>query len=122
MLGWYFCIYAQSDMLTNQSAANTPKLASWEAGIGGTEWLNDLVKLGQATENGGNGYPLRFSVSAGVLLSVLKVGLPKHDGILVIGDDYVLPSGWTGNAQIDFERLRRIDPNELLLVDAWDQS
>lgn len=122
MLGWYFFIYTQSDRSEDQTAGNAPKLASWEAGIGGTDWLTDLVNAGRANSLGGNGYPNRFTLTAGVLQSTLRFGLPKHGGFPVIGDDYFLPAGWTGNDQIDFERLQSIDPNEIVLVDVWDQS
>jgi hypothetical protein len=116
MLGWEFFVTSQSH------AGEPPSLASWRAGLGGTEWLDDLVSKGLATDLGGDGYPNRYSVPAGVLVAVLTNGIPKHGGPLVLGDDYVLPSGWTADARIDIARMRSIDPCEVLVVEAWDQS
>lgn len=122
MLGWEFFIRRQAGTATAPRKTNAPLLASWMAGLGGTEWLDDLVSAGIAVHLDGNGYPTRYSIPAGALVEVLGHGLPKHDGPLVIGDDYVVPGGWAGNAKIDLASLQSLAPNELLLVEAWDQS
>ncbi len=116
MLGWEFFVTRQAD------AKASPALASWQASLGGLAWLENLVSKGMAIDLGGNGYPCRYVVAAGTITAMLAHGLPKHDGPPVFGSDYYLPNGWTGNAQVDMARLRSIDPNELLLVEAWDQS
>jgi hypothetical protein len=121
MLGWEFFIRRQDDE-AHRATRSTPTLARWQAGIGGTQWLDDLVSKGVAADLGGNGYPNRYTLPVGVVVSVLAGGLPRHSGPLVIGDDYVLPGGWTGNAQFDIAQLKSLDPNEILLVEAWDQS
>lgn len=121
MLGWEFFIFRQGE--DGRDYARWERaLARWQAGWGGDEWLDDLVSQGAATDLGGNGYPNRYTVRAGALVAMLRDGLPKHDGPPVIGDDYFLPGGWTGNAKIDIARLESLDPIELLLVEAWDQS
>lgn len=122
MLGWEFFITRQTGTGASTPKENTPLLASWLAGLGGTDWLNVLVTAGVAAHLGGNGYPSLYSIPAGALAEVLRHGLPKHDGPLVIGDDYVLPGGWTGDARIDLASLQSLTPNELLLVEVWDQS
>lgn len=122
MLGWEFFIARQIGNGEDARRAEAPLLASWMAGVGGTEWLDGLVSAGVATHLDGNGYPTRYSIPAGALVGVLGHGLPRHDGPLVIGDDYVLPGGWTGNAKVDLDGLQSLAPNELLLVEAWDQS
>ena len=68
------------------------------------------------------GYPLRFIVSARTLVDVVRRGPPEHNGPMVIGDDYVLPPSWTGNAIIDLDALEHLDGAEELFVEAWDQS
>lgn len=122
MLGWEFFITRQTGTGAGTRKKDAPLLASWLAGLGGTEWLNDLVTAGVAAHLDGNGYPSLYSVPAGALVEVLRHGLPKHVGPLVIGDDYVLPGGWTGDARIDLASLQSLIPNELLLVEVWDQS
>jgi hypothetical protein len=116
MLGWELFVTRQSD------PADAKALASWSAGLNGTDWLDELVANGKAADLGGNGYPNRYVVTADVLVAILRAGLPTRDGPLVIGDNYSLPSGWTSEPEIDHERLQSIDPSEILMVEAWDQS
>lgn len=122
MLGWEFFITRQIRNGADAQKANEPLLASWLAGVGGTKWLDDLVSAGVAIHLDGNGYPTRYSIPVGALIEVLSDGVPRHKGPLVVGDDYVLPGGWTGNARIDLVSLKSLASNELLLVEAWDQS
>ena len=122
MLGWEFFVRKQSYAGADGHAAEGAPLASWKASLGGTQWIDDLVTNSKAADLGGDGYPNRYTVAAGTMLAVLRQGLPRHDGPLVLGDDYVLHQGWTGDASIDIERLQLIDPSEILLVEAWDQS
>lgn len=114
MLGWEILVTPKSD--------DKRLLASWKVGLGGTAWLDELAKKGLAKDLGGDGYPIRYEVSAGTLTSVLERGVPKHGGPTVIGDDYVHPGDWTGDVRIDLVSLRSLDPQELLDVEAWDQS
>jgi hypothetical protein len=122
MLGWEFFVTRQRQGGPIESGAKGQPLARWMAGLGGTKWIDDLVAEGTATDLGGNGYPCRYTVTAGALANVLKHGLPEHKGPPVVGDDYYLPGGWTGNASIDYQAIAALDPAEVLLVDAWDQS
>jgi hypothetical protein len=122
MLGWEFFVTRQVATSAVSDAAKEKSVASWRAGLGGTEWLDNLVSNGVAADLGGNGYPNLYKIPASALVAILGQGLPKHDGPLVIGDDYVTPGGWTGGAIIDAAVLQSIDANEDLLVEAWDQS
>lgn len=122
MLGWEFFVMRQEDARSRKPGDPDISLARWMAGLGGDQWLHDLIAQGKATNFEGNGYPKSSLVSAGALADVLGKGLPQHKGPLVIGDDYVMPGGWRGDAVIDLDRLRALDPHEILLVEAWDQS
>ncbi len=122
MLGWEFFVIRQSNSALAEGMREGSLLASWRAGLGGTQWLYDLVESGVATDLGGNGYPCRYEVPAHALVAALAQGPPKHTGPPIFGSDYALPGGWTGQAKIDLARLRSLDPNEILLVEAWDQS
>jgi hypothetical protein len=110
MLGWDIFVKRQSD------SEKSPALAAWETGLGGIDWLEDLVF------KGGDGYPLRYLIPGGTVAAILAQGVPKGTGPLVLGDDYVQPSGWTGRVRVDIARMRTVDPSEMLLVEAWDQS
>jgi hypothetical protein len=117
MLGWEFFVTREADQKTSR-----PLLASWQTGLGGTDWIDDLVAKGVATNLGGNGYPMRYAIPAGALGAVLQLGAPKHAGPPVIGDDCFLPSEWTGRVKIDIDRIRSLGASDVLIVEAWDQS
>ena len=108
--------------MRKSDAPEARALATWQTGINGMDWLEELVAKGIGADLGGNGYPNTYEMPAGVMLAILANGIPKHGGPTVAGDDYVLPRGWTGNASIDLERLRSMEPSEILIVEAWDQS
>ena len=59
MLGWWITVFSDADR-------QEPHLiASWECGIGGTDWLDELCQAGHAvqTENNG-GYPNVYQTQA----------------------------------------------------------
>ena len=87
----------------------------------GLDWLDQLVKEGKATDLGGNGYPNRYTITVGVLFPNLTNGSPKNRSPLVIGDDYVLPSGWNGKVtwQVAPDSC---NPDDTLFLEVWDQS
>ena len=113
MLGWEIIISRKG---------HEKAVASWLAGLGGTDWIEELVSKGLAKSIKQGGYPDLYDVSAAVLLSTLAHGVPSHSGPLVIGDDYVHEPGYTAEERIDIETLRTLDPNEVLTVTVWDQS
>lgn len=122
MLGWEFFISRKGNSSTMRPNERGELLARWRASPGGTEWIDELVARGDAIGLGGNGYPIRYTVPVGVLAATLSKGLPKHEGPPTFGDDYFLPSGWTREVEINLSRLRSLDPQEVLEVEAWDQS
>ena len=122
MLGWEFFISPRADAESGSEGQPARLIANWRAGLGGTEWVDSLVRQERAKNCGGNGYPLRYEISAATLLTVLESGIPRHRGPRVIGDDYQLPADYIGDVTIDLGRLRALPPDDVLCVEAWDQS
>jgi len=120
MLGWEFYVTRQVGPVDPKAPGE--RIARWRAGLGGTRWVDGLVAGDLACDLGGNGYPMQYTVPAGLLLAILRLGPPTHDGPPVVGDDYFTPAGWTGDVSINLDRLASIDPREMILVEAWDQS
>lgn len=120
-LGWEVLICLKSDVDRAGTTRNVPNLARWETGMGGLQWIESLAEAGRATYQ-----PCadsrRYVVSAGVIAEVLRNGVPRHVGPRVIGDNYVMPGGWTGNERIDIARIQALESDEALLVETWDQS
>jgi hypothetical protein len=116
MLGWKIYITQES------SPDKSKSLMSWSTGIGGLDWLDQLVKDGLAQDLGGNGYPSKYSAKAAVLLPRVVPALPSHEGKPVIGDDYVLEGKEHWGIVIDQSKIDACGPDEILLIDAWDES
>src|SRR5262249_38147557 len=72
MLGWHISIYKQKDGSLLPGTAVTPKgprLAVWQTGLGGLDWLDELVKANKAISLGENcGYPCRYTATAECLV------------------------------------------------------
>ena len=122
MLGWELFIQVRGGDTSVSDDDHQRALASWRAGISGTEWIEELVANGEAVDQGGNGYPNRYTLSAGTLKAALLGGVPKHAGPLIIGDNYVVPSAWIDSFKMDVTYLNKLEPSTILEIEAWDQS
>lgn len=123
MLGWMILVCRQTPEERDAAIGGHENvLARWEAGFGGTSWLEQLVTDGKAVKLNGNGYPCRYVSTAEAVFPLLSSGPPLHSGPLVIGDDYVTPGGWTGNATFKRSEISECAPGETITIDAWDQS
>ncbi len=122
MLGWDISIWRQIDPPSTAARERRGFIAGWETTLEGIKWLNALVAEGKAVDLGGDGYPLTYKAPASVIAAQLAAGPPKHPGPVTIGEDYVLPSEWTGKLEFDESELAKCLPDEVLLIEAWDLS
>lgn len=121
MLAWEVYVCRQVTI----AAGGEPKeilVATWTTAVNGLRWLDDLVKANKAVFLGGDGYPLRYTVAAGVLLPLISNGLPPNDSPIVFGEDYILPRGWSSKLDIDLASIADCRSEETLFIEAWDQS
>jgi len=98
-------------------------MGGWLTGPFGNAWLKDLVKDGRAMliyDRGG--YPFRYAVSMKDLLAQLPNEPAPHTGPTIIGEDYHMPKGWRGSFEVQREKLSACHPNEMIIIDTWDQS
>ena len=99
MLGWQIIV-------RKESAENS--LASWTSGLGGTDWLDKLVKEGRAKDLGGNGYPNNYSANASEILPLLTT-----ESINSIGG---------ANTRLKTDQISNCSMDVTLIIEAWDQS
>lgn len=99
MLGWQIIV-------RKESAENS--LASWTSGLGGTDWLDKLVKDNKAKDLGGNGYPNNYSVKASEILPLLTTES--------------INSGGGANVRLKIDQIINCSVDENLIIEAWDQS
>jgi len=122
MLGFDIEIYKFTDGMDITSLKiSKPILARWTSGgFRGLDWIENLVSEAKAEDLGGNGYPLYYKAKAQFILEALALDVPKNKGQTIIGDDYVMPSDW--RSEIDTSKIAKCDPDQQLIVEAWDLS
>lgn len=125
MLGWWIVVSKQSPSewdQADQDSRRAARLAQWEAGIDGIDWLTKLVELGRAEQVARSGYPNRYTALARDVLPLLDDKPPAPGGTQIIGDDYATTSRWRGNMERNDSLIGSCSPDQLLTIDAWDQS
>jgi len=125
MLGWHISLYRQIDNGAAPATADSPtgtRLAVWQTGLGGLDWIEELVKEGKAINLGGNGYPCRYTATAENLIQ--RIGDEPPGARRIWGHDPgdILTEKWEGKTAIDRNTMTLCRPEEWLLVEAWDES
>lgn len=120
MPGWSIVVYKQSDgngPATAESSGDTV-VGMWLASVNGLKWLDELVKASKAIDLGGDGYPMRYTATAGNLLPRMleKSPLPSSAQEDELGDNLI------GPLNVDHAEAGSCRFDEWLLVMAWDRS
>ena len=125
MLGWHISVYRLLDGGRAPAAADSPEgtqLAVWQTGLGGLDWLDELVKAGKAIDLGVQGLCGRYTATAAELLPRVAEGPPHAKPIWSAGPYDILTDRWEGRTVIDQTAVAKCRPDEWLLVEAWDES
>ena len=124
MLGWNISVYRLKDgavPATTKSLTGV-RLAVWQTGPGGLDWIDELVKQRKAINLGGNGYPCRFTATAEHLIPQFVNGIPEAHSTWSFEASDILMKEWEGKTAIDQTAIAACRPDEWLLVMAWDES
>ena len=125
MLGWHISVYRQESGGDSPASFGDPqgvRLAVWQTGLGGIDWITDLVEAGNAIDLGGNGYPYQWTAKAVHLTPQLLDGPPDANAVWISSPDDVLTSEWNGKTTQDLPELAKCDPDEWLIIEVWDES
>lgn len=125
MLAWHISVYRQTDRGTSPATTKSLKgkrLAVWQTGLGGLDWISDLAKGGEAIDLGGNGYPCCFTATAERLIPRIVDGPPGAHSTWIYEASDVLTEKWEGKTVVDRAAVADCRPDEWLLVEAWDES
>jgi hypothetical protein len=124
MLGWNISVYRleQEAVRATTTSPTGVRLAVWQTGLDGLDWIDELVKEGKAMNLGGNGYPCRFTATAEHLISHFVNGVPEAQSTLSFEGSGMLMEGWAGKPAIDQTAIAVCKPDEWLLLVAWDGS
>lgn len=139
MLGWNISVYrlrvvnsaSKGTLLSGQAlecalskAATLPRtrIAVWQTGLDGLDWIDEIVKSGQGIARHGGGYPDHYFVRAPNLLRQILDGPPHAREVWVLEPTDSLLPNWEGKTVIDRSEAARCSADEWLLVEAWDES
>lgn len=125
MIGWWIVVSTQTPEERDRADQDTRRaaiLAQWEAGAEGIRWVERLTEAGRATKLAGGGYPNRYTARAADVLPLFGMAPPPPQSPLIVGDDYAMPANWRGKIDMHADRCAACAPDQLLTIDAWDQS
>jgi hypothetical protein len=125
MSGWQISVFRQADNRTapgTMKSRNGARLAVWQAGWGGLEWIGELVIEGKAIDLGGNGYPSCYTAIAEHLIPHILNGPPGARGVWALGSTDTINEKWEGETVIDRAAVGDCRPDEWLMIEAWDES
>ena len=125
MLGWNISVYRQdgdgSSPATAESVAGV-RLAVWQTGLEGLNWIEELVKAGKVISLGGDGYPCRYTATAENLVSQIIDEPPMAKGVWACGENDIITEQWEGQTEVNRMIAAACQPDEWLLIEAWDES
>ena len=108
MLGWWITVTKGS---STDALPKDATLASWEVGLGGLRWLDELVAAGKAQKLRGDGYPTRYEGRAADVLPLVAEVTARIDA-----RHKLFPP------KLDHDEFAACPPDLVLTIDAWDQS
>ena len=124
MLGWHISVYRQADGGAEPAEQESPKgdrVAVWQTGLGGLDWLDALVETGEVVYIDDPRYPARYTAQAKHLLQRIKRP-PKAKKVWSSGPHDILTDKWVGTTAFDQTVAAACSPDEWLIVVAWDES
>jgi hypothetical protein len=86
------------------------------------DWLDPLVAGGRALSTSNGGYPERYLIICADFRSCLEQGMPAEKPVWTADPGDVLTDRWIGHTAVEADALAQCDPDEWLLVQAWDES
>ena len=139
MLGWHISVYpvelanpplppasppdeAHERKLRDLADAAQVRIATWQAGLDGLRWIDELVTHGEAIALPGSGYPNLYFAPAKHLLPLIFEGPPGANAVWHSDPETFCSPNWQGQTSIDRNAAEDCSPDEWLLVRAWDES
>ncbi|MDH4036844.1 MAG: hypothetical protein OEX18_11705 [Candidatus Krumholzibacteria bacterium] len=96
--------------------------AVWQTDFLGLSWLDALVRENLAINLGGNGYPMEFTARASQIIPQLRRKPPGSRDPWAADSHDILGHEWLGKTTKSPEVISACDPEEWLVVQAWDES
>jgi hypothetical protein len=116
MTGWHVLVFH-----VDREGGEGNRLAVWQTDYNGLNWLDELVKAGNATV-AGNGYPLDYRTTAGFIKGPILNGPPAARRRWQSEPSASFSENWTGRTIVDKRAVEDSDDSAPVLVRAWDES
>jgi hypothetical protein len=124
-LGWHISVYRQQTDGSAPAASGAEfgtRLAVWQTGLHGLDWLNELVRLRKAIDLGGGGYPNEYTAMAIHIVPRLRGDPPLAKPFWTFDKGDIITPEWLGETTKDLEAMDASRPDEWLIIRAWDES
>jgi hypothetical protein len=124
-LGWHISVYRQQTDGSAPAASGESggtRLAVWQTGLGGLDWLDELVKAQQAIQLSWNGYPMEYTAMAIHIVPRLRDDPPEAKPYWTFDKGDIITDEWLGQTTKDLEMMNACRPDEWLVIRAWDES
>lgn len=144
MLGWHISLHRLTDEASiRRSFADArfdperrakfaegavgERVAVWQAGLWGLKWIEQVATCDGCVALSRNGYPNWYLARAADVLPTIRSRRPYEPPMYeqptwITGEGDVLLPGWLGKTTVDDEAMNGCEPDEWLLVEAWDES
>lgn len=124
MLGWNIAVYRlkNKNIIPSASTELGKRLAVWQTGLDGLDWLDELVKENKALDLGGNGYPNRYVAQAQNIIPAIKDKPPLAKDVWSSDEGDILLDEWAGKTVLDNNEMADCKPEAWLLIEAFDES
>lgn len=125
MTGWWFGVFRLTD---GGAVPATPtselgvRVAEWQSGSNGKRWLDHLSEAGKVIDLGGDGYPYRYTIQAGVLAPYFTGGIPEVRERWAVDPGDIVTKEWKGKTTIREHVLNECRLGEWLMIEAWDEG
>jgi hypothetical protein len=126
MLGWHISVYRQQNGGSAPASFGAPqgeRLAVWQTGLGGLQWLDELVKQQKAIHLGSDyGCPSEYTAMAAHIVPRLRGDPPEANEVWALSEGDIITPQWLGETTKYPETMDACRPDEWLIIQAWDES
>ncbi|WP_414463355.1 hypothetical protein [Hyphomicrobium sp. DY-1] len=125
-LGWCISVHRQSGDKSKPATSKCAcdgRIAIWQTGLDGLDWIDALKAAGSAhflAFNGG--YPLEYTAQGKDVLPTIIAGPPLAEKVWRRDPWDILLPHYLGRTDINLNLAALCAPHEWLYIEAWDQS
>src|SRR6185312_10071370 len=125
MPGWIVEVHRQREGVATPAKLEPERgerIAIWQTGFNGADWLFELARSGKGVDLGGIGYPCWFTAPAREILPRIMEKPPGARDHWIANETDVVIGPWAGKTILDQAVAEKCTPDDWLIIEAWDES